>query len=96
MELHYYCRLHHRKKSFTLLWAGLTLNYTWLFSDVDECMLGTNNCNPSEQCVNNPGSFWCNPTCRAGYQLDPQNPQNCIDIDECKEKVDTCHQNKER
>ncbi|PNF34447.1 Fibulin-1 [Cryptotermes secundus] len=59
-------------------------------------MLGTNNCNPSEQCVNNPGSFWCNPTCRAGYQLDPQNPQTCIDIDECQEKVDTCHRNKER
>jgi fibulin 1/2 len=79
-----------------LLWAGLTINYISLFADMDECMLGTNNCNPSERCENNPGSFSCNPTCRAGYQPDPQNPQNCIDIDECQEKVDTCHRNKER
>ena len=76
--------------------SGLTKSYFSLFIDEDECKLGTNNCNPSERCVNNPGSFWCNPECRAGYQLDPQNPQNCIDIDECQQKVDTCHRKKER
>ncbi|XP_069694529.1 fibrillin-2 isoform X2 [Periplaneta americana] len=64
--------------------------------DEDECALGTHNCNPSERCVNNAGSFWCNPSCRAGYKIDPQNPQNCVDIDECQEIVDTCIRNKER
>jgi hypothetical protein len=101
-ELHHYSatadmsKYNCRKKFFTLLKAGLSVNYCSLFADEDECILGTNNCNPSERCVNNPGSFWCNPVCRVGYQLDPQNSQNCIDIDECQEKVDTCHRTRER
>jgi hypothetical protein len=83
-----------RNKVFTLLWSGLI--QIFLTADENECILGTNNCNPSEKCINNPGSFWCDPVCRAGYKFDSQNPQNCIDIDECEEKVDTCHRNKER
>lgn len=71
-------------------------NRTLKCEDEDECTLGTNNCNPSERCVNNPGSFSCHPVCRAGYQLDPKNPQTCIDIDECQQKVDTCHRKRER
>ena len=49
-------------------------------ADIDECALGTHNCDESANCSNTIGAFEC--TCFTGYvgggELD-----DCIDIDEC-------------
>jgi len=51
-------------------------------TDLDECILGTHECDaPSEaQCVNTEGSYVC--TCNSGFSLDKAG-HSCADIDEC-------------
>jgi len=34
--------------------------------DIDECLLGTNNCHSQANCINTIGSFNC--ICKSGYQ----------------------------
>ena len=36
-----------------------------IFSDVDECANGTNNCHENAECSNTQGSFTCE--CKTGY-----------------------------
>ncbi|WP_437686102.1 FG-GAP-like repeat-containing protein [Sorangium sp. So ce176] len=47
-------------------------------TDVNECALGTDNCDANAACTNTPGSFTC--ACNAGYEGDGV---TCADIDEC-------------
>ncbi len=43
-----------------------TLKFSFIFSsDIDECALGTAECDPNADCVNTIGSYNC--TCRDGY-----------------------------
>ncbi|HEY4160031.1 MAG TPA: SUMF1/EgtB/PvdO family nonheme iron enzyme, partial [Polyangiaceae bacterium] len=49
-------------------------------SDIDECMLGTDNCSSNATCANTPGSFTC--ACKSGY-ASPDNGVTCSDVDEC-------------
>ena len=48
--------------SLTLLFGK---HYSFLSSDIDECALGTNNCN--QICHNTIGSYYC--SCNPGYHL---------------------------
>lgn len=67
---------------------------------MDECAAGTHNCSPSEQCVNEEGTFQCSPACRPGFRVQavPRVPGNvastkaavCEDIDECAEGLHSC------
>lgn len=43
---------------------------TFLFSDIDECKLGTDNCTLLENCTNTIGGFVCSP-CPKGYYVTP-------------------------
>ncbi|MGK3963651.1 FG-GAP-like repeat-containing protein [Sorangium sp. So ce118] len=47
-------------------------------TDVDECALGTDNCDANAACTNTVGSFTC--ACNAGYEGDGV---TCANIDEC-------------
>jgi len=50
-----------------------------LCTDINECMDGTNDCDPvSENCFNNEGSYVCN--CKTGFVM---TGSNCSDINEC-------------
>jgi hypothetical protein len=51
--------------------------------DVDECTLGTDDCDtdPPAGCTNTAGSFTC--ACPAGYTGDGHGVSGCVDIDEC-------------
>ena len=40
-------------------------------SDIDECRLGTDDCDDNAKCDNTPGSFEC--TCNEGYSGDGKN-----------------------
>ncbi|KAK2862642.1 hypothetical protein Q5P01_002175 [Channa striata] len=57
--------------------------------DVDECLISTHSCRPTERCVNTVGSFVCElqVICPAGYQL-----RNgiCEDVDECMLRTHNC------
>lgn len=48
-------------------------------SDIDECALGTDTCDPLVSCTNKVGSYECG-TCPNGYQTVGN---SCVDIDEC-------------
>ncbi|KAG9265664.1 EGF-containing fibulin-like extracellular matrix protein 2 [Astyanax mexicanus] len=47
--------------------------------DVDECVLGLHDCQPSQDCINTQGTFTCQ--CPEGYS---KIGMECVDIDECR------------
>ncbi|KAK9889438.1 hypothetical protein WA026_004707 [Henosepilachna vigintioctopunctata] len=63
--------------------------------DIDECALGTNDCNKDEICLNEDGTYYCedpiytdppidfDKKCPAGYKFNGENSV-CDDIDECQ------------
>ncbi|WP_437686100.1 FG-GAP-like repeat-containing protein [Sorangium sp. So ce176] len=57
-------------------------------TDVNECALGTDNCDANAACTDTPGSFTC--ACNAGYEGDGV---TCTDIDECALGTDDCDTN---
>jgi len=57
-------------------------------ADIDECALGTDNCDVNATCTNIPGSFTC--TCNSGYA---GNGLTCTDIDECTLGTHSCDPN---
>ncbi|MGK3982878.1 FG-GAP-like repeat-containing protein [Sorangium sp. So ce136] len=57
-------------------------------TDVDECALGTDNCDANAACTNTAGSFTC--ACNAGYSGDGV---TCTDVDECALGTDNCDAN---
>ena len=65
--------------------------------DVDECITGDHNCPLKTICSNNDGSFNCD--CDVGYTSGGADETcdggncvgNCVDIDECLLRIDTCH-----
>lgn len=56
-----------------------------IFSEVNECELGTASC--SQICTNTDGGYEC--SCRPGFRLD-HNRHTCVDIDECLVGVPGC------
>ncbi|WP_437284977.1 FG-GAP-like repeat-containing protein [Sorangium sp. So ce406] len=57
-------------------------------TDVNECALGTDNCDANAACTNTPGAFTC--ACNAGYEGDGV---TCTDVDECALGTDDCDTN---
>ena len=53
--------------------------------DLDECTLGTNDCNAFATCKNNFGGFSCD--CPKGYDGDGK---TCADVNECATSADDC------
>ena len=43
------------------------MNASWLFTDIDECTIGTHYCIDSEICVNLNGTYEC--VCKDGFRL---------------------------
>ncbi|MGK3960682.1 FG-GAP-like repeat-containing protein [Sorangium sp. So ce118] len=66
----------------TLLFASCTSAGP---SDVNECALGTDNCDANAVCINTTDSFTC--ACNAGYEGDGV---TCTDVDECALGTDNC------
>ncbi|XP_070541388.1 protein kinase C-binding protein NELL2-like isoform X2 [Ptychodera flava] len=65
-------------------------------TDIDECASGIDNCHSNSECINLPGSYYCQ--CKTGYHSDllPHTGYGatCQDIDECSpknKKGHTCH-----
>ena len=56
--------------------------------DIDECTVGTDNCDVNASCTNAVGSFTC--SCNAGFVGDGV---ICTDIDECAAGTDNCDMN---
>ncbi|XP_057410391.1 fibulin-2 isoform X4 [Balaenoptera acutorostrata] len=58
--------------------------------DVDECELGTHNCQAGSACHNTKGSFYCQARqrCMEGFLQDPEG--NCVDINECTSLSEPC------
>ncbi|HTN92374.1 MAG TPA: FG-GAP-like repeat-containing protein [Sorangium sp.] len=57
-------------------------------TDVNECALGTDNCDANAACTNTAGSFTC--ACNAGYSGDGV---TCTEADECALGTDNCDVN---
>ncbi|WP_437575223.1 FG-GAP-like repeat-containing protein [Sorangium sp. So ce887] len=57
-------------------------------TDVNECALGTDNCDANAACTNTAGAFTC--ACNAGYSGDGV---TCTDVDECALGTDNCDAN---
>ncbi|WP_437721100.1 FG-GAP-like repeat-containing protein [Sorangium sp. So ce861] len=57
-------------------------------TDVNECALGTDNCDANAACTNTAGSFTC--ACNAGYSGDGV---TCTDVDECAAATANCDAN---
>mmetsp|Transcript_21794 Transcript_21794/g.19214 ORF Transcript_21794/g.19214 Transcript_21794/m.19214 type:complete len:420 (-) Transcript_21794:310-1569(-) len=57
---------------------------------VDECDLGTDDCDENAICTNTAGSYLCE--CAPGYDGDGSNG-NCIDMDECTAGTGNCDEN---
>ncbi|XXX71815.1 EGF domain-containing protein [Sorangium sp. So ce134] len=57
-------------------------------TDIDECALGTDDCDANAACTNTPGSFTC--ACTTGYSGDGT---TCTDVDECALGTDDCDAN---
>ena len=47
-----------------------------IFSDINECLTGTDQCSDHSTCVNIDGSYTCH--CDDGWQPDPNNDRTCI------------------
>ncbi|XP_038065408.1 protein kinase C-binding protein NELL2-like [Patiria miniata] len=54
-------------------------------TDIDECEVGSHDCQANSICINLPGSYHCQ--CEAGYQY--EEGTGCTDINECQ-VADTC------
>ncbi|XP_078488355.1 uncharacterized protein LOC100175634 isoform X2 [Ciona intestinalis] len=67
--------------------ATVTGNFN-VAADIDECTLGTHNCNTSATCTNTTGSFTC--ACKTGFTGDGV---SCTDIDECTLGTHNCNTN---
>ncbi|XXT15899.1 FG-GAP-like repeat-containing protein [Sorangium sp. So ce429] len=67
---------------------GLTCQSGTCTGAVDECALGTDNCDANAACTDTPGSFTC--ACDAGYSGDGV---TCTDVDECGLGTDNCDAN---
>lgn len=59
--------------------------------DVNECLIKHNGCHRSQTCVNEYGSYYCQPqdVCKNGYRFD-EFSLTCNDIDECHERRWAC------
>jgi len=49
------------------------------YLDIDECPANEHQC--SHLCHNIPGGWAC--TCFRGYEVDPADSRDCVDVDEC-------------
>ncbi|XP_022794480.1 loricrin-like isoform X2 [Stylophora pistillata] len=58
--------------------------------DLDECTVGTHECEENAECNNTLGSYKC--TCKVGFQ---GNGTNCTDLDECSDGTHNCDVNAE-
>ncbi|XP_077974871.1 uncharacterized protein LOC120330220 [Styela clava] len=56
-------------------------------NDVDECVTQGLNCD--HECRNYPGGWSC--SCYQGYQVNPTDPNGCIDINECQAEAMPAH-----
>ncbi|XP_077986149.1 uncharacterized protein LOC144440635 [Glandiceps talaboti] len=56
--------------------------------DIDECASGLRQ-ECSQECENFAGGFEC--SCRHGYRVDPEDADECVDINECDNAPETCH-----
>ena len=66
---------------------GFTLNNDErTCTDINECLLNTDNCPESSTCINNPGGFTCG--CNPGFV----SGGNCVDINECSTGTHNCQQ----
>ena len=54
--------------------------------DIDECSRGAHNC--SNECVNTEGGYHC--LCPDGFRFAEGSHNECVDVDECLEKVGIC------
>lgn len=50
-----------------------------MFSDTDECRIGSFDCEPNSECRNLVGDYYC--TCRMGYRLDDSRKKCVRDSD---------------
>ncbi|RVE53502.1 hypothetical protein evm_001872 [Chilo suppressalis] len=57
--------------------------------DIDECRYGSP-CSYNSKCVNTVGSYRCE--CGEGFRSSSSNDKVCVDIDECAETPEVCHQ----
>ena len=55
------------------------------FSDIDECAVGTDDCDTNADCTHTAGGFSC--ACHTGHEGDGE---TCSDIDECAVGADDC------
>ena len=57
-------------------------------TDVNECSLGTHQCQKDLDCVNESGSYKCDPFCEEGFKRAYNG--TCIDVDECTTNLHNC------
>ena len=64
---------------------NVSAKYLYLVLDINECIVGTHDCN--QTCVNTVGGFMC--ACRPGYLL-LLDGKSCVQIDECLAGTSNC------